>query len=49
MGRWVDGSMGNGWVKGWVDVTFTAEGRELGAAAVSTSELGEVWRAGSVP
>lgn len=25
MGRWADGSMGDGWVEGWVEVAFTAE------------------------
>lgn len=39
MGRWADGSMGDGWVERWVDVAFTAEGYMLGAAAMSTLEL----------
>lgn len=39
MGRWEDGSMGDGWVEGWVDVAFTAEEDGLGAAAVSILEL----------
>lgn len=42
----MDPSMGDGLVIGWVSLSQKSEG--LWAAAVSTSELGEVGGAGSV-
>ena len=46
VGGWMDQSMGDRWIVGWLSLSRKREG--LRAAALITSELREVWEAGNV-